>query len=713
MSSETTPFEIFISYSRKDNQPIHKDEAGWVDTLRDHILADHRRFSTEPLRIFLDTSEIHALDDWRLRILGALRRSKILLLCLSPNYFASDYCRWEWEEYLTRQVHKLMGAGSISSIYFIDTPGSIAKLNQKWFESVWRCNYTDLRPWYPEGVKALQQQEVQRRMAALGQSLWERLDRARRAEAAPGNLRRQNPYFVGRIEELRRLHEQLSLGAVGVVTALHGLGGQGKTELAVAYAHAWADWYPAGLWVLAAEGKKELLPLIGELSSTPEFNYAADDAAKADPVLLGREVLAELQRRCQALQAKDPDKAAAGLLILDNVTEPALLSAGQLTDLPQADWLRIIATTRIGPEQLHGQKHALALVAVDSLDQADALTLVRDHQPNQVFASADEEKAVREIIRELGGFTLAVEQVAVYLGLHPEISASAYLERLRQKGLTEPDLLGKRQEVAAEIKHREKQLGLILKATLDMLEPAGHTALAFATLLPPDCVAWSWLQALATARHPDLAHNDAAEPDPWISLRRQLEGLRLLTPGDQPETGWLHRLLAAHQREQAIKLGEMEANQLALVKHLRTRAESLYYTSAHIPFWEMEAMVLSLPAFLQHGNENHDLANWTVYFSDKVKLYRTLVLARQLLETAHVLLEADAAADPSNTEWQRDLWVSYWRLATMAEKTGKGSAMDWWRKAYKKLNSMKKSGLFVSPTDEKYLDILRQKAGIA
>lgn len=46
------------------------------------------------------------------------------------------------------------------------------------------------------------------------------------------------------------MHENLALGAVGVATA---------------YAHGWADSYPAALWVLGAEGKKEILPLLGEL----------------------------------------------------------------------------------------------------------------------------------------------------------------------------------------------------------------------------------------------------------------------------------------------------------------------------------------------------------------------------------------------------------------------------------------------------------------
>lgn len=76
-------FDIFISYARKDNT------SGWVDALHEDILADHRMHSSRPLRIFFDKHDIHDLDDWRHRILGALRSSKILLVCLSPNYFAS------------------------------------------------------------------------------------------------------------------------------------------------------------------------------------------------------------------------------------------------------------------------------------------------------------------------------------------------------------------------------------------------------------------------------------------------------------------------------------------------------------------------------------------------------------------------------------------------------------------------------------------------
>ena len=124
----------------------------------------------------------------------------------------------------------------------------------------------------------------------------DRLAKVRRAEAVIGNLRRPSATFVGRHAVWRRLPEQVALGLVGVVTALHGLGGLGKTELAVAYANAFADHYRGGAWSLAAEGKSDLLALVGELSVAPELGYTRTPAEEADPRLAGRGVLAHLAR---------------------------------------------------------------------------------------------------------------------------------------------------------------------------------------------------------------------------------------------------------------------------------------------------------------------------------------------------------------------------------------------------------------------------------
>lgn len=67
------------------------------------------------------------------------------------------------------------------------------------------------------------------------------------------------------------------------------------------------------------------------------------------------------------------------------------------------------------------------------------------------------------------------------------------------------------------------------------------------------------------------------------------------------------------------------------------------------------------------------------------------------------------AADPSNKEWQRDLLVTYWRLAGIAEKSTLGDAQAWWRKAYTQIYDMKRRGILL-PTDEQHLEALRIKA---
>jgi hypothetical protein len=68
-----------------------------------------------------------------------------------------------------------------------------------------------------------------------------------------------------------------------------------------------------------------------------------------------------------------------------------------------------------------------------------------------------------------------------------------------------------------------------------------------------------------------------------------------------------------------------------------------------------------------------------------------------------------ALADPTNAGWQRDLWVSYWRMAVMSERLNHGDAMTWCRKAYDQLSGMKKKGVYISPQDEGFLRQLREK----
>ena len=70
-----------------------------------------------------------------------------------------------------------------------------------------------------------------------------------------------------------------------------------------------------------------------------------------------------------------------------------------------------------------------------------------------------------------------------------------------------------------------------------------------------------------------------------------------------------------------------------------------------------------------------------------------------------------AEGDPSNTLMQRDLWVSYWRLADMAERQEKaGEAKGYWKQAFDVLSGIAKQGLQLSSQDRQYLETLRRKA---
>jgi len=91
-------YDLFISYAHADNEGQY---AGWVTALKEAIEREHAEFvpASGALQIFSDTDEIRGMDDWEARILLGLRESKLMVAVLSPAYFASDYCRREWDRY--------------------------------------------------------------------------------------------------------------------------------------------------------------------------------------------------------------------------------------------------------------------------------------------------------------------------------------------------------------------------------------------------------------------------------------------------------------------------------------------------------------------------------------------------------------------------------------------------------------------------------------
>jgi hypothetical protein len=83
--------------------------------------------------------------------------------------------------------------------------------------------------------------------------------------------------------------------------------------------------------------------------------------------------------------------------------------------------------------------------------------------------------------------------------------------------------------------------------------------------------------------------------------------------------------------------------------------------------------------------------------------------AERAYQARFAIAERLAAADPDNAQWQRDLYVSCWRMADLTERTDPGQALGWWRKAHDALARMRARGMHLSPADEGFLEQLERK----
>ena len=208
--------------------------------------------------------------------------------------------------------------------------------------------------------------------------------------AAPGSggvavrLAPRPVYLAGREDLLEDLDARLAVGrAAGPgMVVLSGLGGAGKTSVAVEYAHRQAAGLGA-VWQLPAEDPAGLAAGFAELAA----HLGAGDAGGGD--LVGR-VHAVLARRND------------WLLIFDNAPGPEAV-AGLV---PPAGKGRVVITSQFG--SWPGRQ----VLEVPVLDRAVAAAFVLD----RAGAAADAEQAAAlELAGELGGLPLALEQAGAYM----------------------------------------------------------------------------------------------------------------------------------------------------------------------------------------------------------------------------------------------------------------------------------------------------------
>lgn len=203
----------------------------------------------------------------------------------------------------------------------------------------------------------------------------------------------RNPFFTGRGLVLKQLHAILTSKPTMATRSysLHGLGGIGKTQLAIEYAYRHRSEYQAVFWI-EAETHTSLTSSFVKLATL----LALPEGAEEDQSRIVAAVLRWLNRH------------EGWLLIFDNVEELSLVKPF----LPTSDLGALLLTTRL--QTLGTLAQQVDLPPMNIQEGVDFL-LARTNHKASIESDQQEYAAAYTIITEMGGLPLALEQAGAYI----------------------------------------------------------------------------------------------------------------------------------------------------------------------------------------------------------------------------------------------------------------------------------------------------------
>lgn len=333
----------------------------------------------------------------------------------------------------------------------------------------------------------------------------------------------RNPFFTGRDQELEHLHVQLQQGTTAAVSqaqSISGLGGIGKTQLAVEYVYRHQDEYQYLLWA-GAESVEALTASFTEIAD--RLNLPEKDAQ--EQAITIEAVKGWLQRH------------RGWLLILDNTDSPALLP----DFLPPTVRGHLLITTRAAEVSTHLAGLAHPLVVDSFSDEQGARFLLHRAGLLERSASFDQaETYIRQlalaIAHELGGLPLALDQAGAYLKVTGS-SLAAYQHLYQQH---RAQMLAQRR--GANHPEPVATTWNISFRNVEQHNPAAADLLRLCAFLAPDAIPEEILTKGAKVLGPVLA---PLATDDYL-LNEAIESLRaysLITRNSHTQTLTIHRLV--------------------------------------------------------------------------------------------------------------------------------------------------------------------------
>jgi tetratricopeptide (TPR) repeat protein len=450
MGAALTPVEVFCSYA-------HEDEV-WRQKLETHLSLLKR----QGLISLWHDRLISPGTDWAKTIDAHLETASVILLLVSADFLASDYC-YSLE---MKRASERQEAGEARVIPILVRPADWKSAPFAQLQAL----PTDAKPivsWQNEDtaladVAAGIRRVIVEELPQLSPSA------PRTALPTIWNIPYpRNPFFLGRETELALVRQHLYAGqatALSQPQAISGLGGVGKTQLVLEYAYRYYQDYQMVLWA-RAESTEALVA-----------SYVAIASLLRLPECEAKEQEITVQAVKTWLQI-----SRGWLLILDNADELTLLP----DFLPPSLSGHLLLTTRAAATGRLAHRLEIATL----LPEQGALFLLRRAallapDADLSHASQEERELALQISQKLGGLPLALDQAGAYLEeTGTDLAGYWYLYQQHRT-----DLLRERRGLVADHPSPVATTWLLSFQKVEEKNPAAADLLRVCAYLAPDAI---------------------------------------------------------------------------------------------------------------------------------------------------------------------------------------------------------------------------------
>jgi len=509
--------DFFISYTHADQR--------WAEWIAWHLEA-------AGYQTMIQAWDFLAGSNFILEMNTAARQATRTIAVLSPDYFTSTFTPSEWAAAFKRDPTGDQGLLVPVRVRPCDVEGL---LGQVVYIDLVDQDEATARATLLQGITHQRRKPSSPPAFPLTHYASQSLERPSFPGALPAvwNIPYpRNPYFTGREELLRRLAASLRAGeTVGISQpqAVHGLGGVGKTQIALEYAYRYYQDYDAVLWT-RADTHEALIS-----------GFVAFAALLHLPVQEERDQLKIVQAVKHWLTSH-----SRWLLLLDNADDLTLMR----DFLPPAGRGHSMLTTRAA--SMGRLAHALE---VDALDNGPgALLLLRRAErlaPDATLVQAvvSERAIAHSISQELGGLPLALDQAGAYIE-ETQCSLADYLRFYRSQ---RADLLKARGGLVADHPEPVATTWSLSFAQVEKRSAAAADLLRVCAFLHPDAIPEEIITEGAAKLGPELQAM-AGNPLVFNQAIGVLLSYSLLKR--QPE----EHLLSMHRLVQAVLKDGMDAS---------------------------------------------------------------------------------------------------------------------------------------------------------